>query len=396
LQNARTLPLIQYIVPFPVTNLCFSVWITYEPLYILHGTVYDVHMYGIDKQTIFFLGGGSVLAFVLLSLVFLGTRYGEDNELSRESKDYSSSSYVSLSEKEYTGGLHEKVPLFSAIKESDDNNTQYDVFETIKNNVVTLLPHINQDEVPEKEHSSIPATTDSSPDKTPERSPEEIEELVFDRLWPPTYRDSLYNVQLLMKNEGFIDEKDINPNPATDEEISVILRQLVAYAAERGFITEEQKEVYIYHITTTLKDDVTRERQSYEREFKSVSVMLGGQKFLISTENTHDLVRDILDAVAFVLIPQEARASWVTGGSSFGLGGDCYKDDAPFFTVPGFNSVIGCCNCGLNCTGFVCVSVPDCGPHSMGCTIPLGCLNLQCGAWPNAIWDPQTGICGCG
>jgi hypothetical protein len=60
---------------------------------------------------------------------------------------------------------------------------------------------------------------------------------------------------------------------------------------------------------------------------------------------------------------------------------DCYKDYNPFFFVRGFNAWAGCCNCCVG-AGKACVGA--------------GCLNGVCAGWPNAIWDPVTGICGCG
>ena len=62
------------------------------------------------------------------------------------------------------------------------------------------------------------------------------------------------------------------------------------------------------------------------------------------------------------------------------IGGDCYKD-SNITGPPGINLWAPCCNC--------------CIPTPSGC-VPIGCLNAICAFWPNAIWDPATGICGCG
>src|SRR3990167_6768586 len=69
----------------------------------------------------------------------------------------------------------------------------------------------------------------------------------------------------------------------------------------------------------------------------------------------------------------------------------CYREGAPNL-IRGSQRSAPCCNCGI--TGSRCRTfVNDCGNGGCRC-VNLGCLNRACPGLP-AIWDPQTGICGC-
>ena len=57
-------------------------------------------------------------------------------------------------------------------------------------------------------------------------------------------------------------------------------------------------------------------------------------------------------------------------------GADCYRSGG-IPLVPGPNLWAPCCDCDVD--GY-----------------PVGCLNLMCAEWPAAIYDPETGVCGCG
>src|SRR3989344_1118292 len=69
----------------------------------------------------------------------------------------------------------------------------------------------------------------------------------------------------------------------------------------------------------------------------------------------------------------------------------CYREGTPNL-IRGSQRSAPCCNCGI--TGSRCRSfVNDCGNGGCRC-VNLGCLNRACPGL-TAIWDPQTGICGC-
>lgn len=91
---------------------------------------------------------------------------------------------------------------------------------------------------------------------------------------------------------------------------------------------------------------------------------------------------------ALTLAIPRAEAFWYTIP-------DCYKDDNPFSMVPGYTNIALCCNCGYHCSDG-CAYFQDCGFQSIACNVPLGCLNLECKFYQNAIWSSLTGICGCG
>ena len=98
----------------------------------------------------------------------------------------------------------------------------------------------------------------------------------------------------------------------------------------------------------------------------------------------------MLDGIGYVIM--QAKPVYAGGNT----GKDCYKDDDPGNKKKGSNSKVFCCNCGLYCTPSGCVDVKDCGEKGKACNVQLGCLNRVCGGTPNAIWDKESGTCGCG
>lgn len=233
----------------------------------------------------------------------------------------------------------------------------------------------SQGERPQKE-SSVPMFQNAVSD-----------EEVFNRLWPEDYRQGLFIVVDVMKKDGFV-AQDIVVTFHKNQDIYDFLELMLRYAKVKGWIDEERYQSFHGGLINILPETVEQEAQAYRQTGMRHNSLPGNQRLLLSG-TSKDIVDTIIDGLGYVFfLAKPAEGAWITGG-------DCYKDDAPFYPVPGFNSLNFCCNCGLKCAK-VCVFVPDCGPHSVACDIPLGCLNLNCKAWPNAIWDPTTGICGCG
>lgn len=70
---------------------------------------------------------------------------------------------------------------------------------------------------------------------------------------------------------------------------------------------------------------------------------------------------------------------------------ECYREGTN--GSQGTNGWAMCCNCGEFCSEG-CEWFDDCGPQSASCNVYHGCLNSNCQGVA-AIWDQETGICGC-
>lgn len=248
---------------------------------------------------------------------------------------------------------------------------------------------------------------------------------IFNRIWPSSYLGYLKGLERLEIRDGVIqamdpgsiirfsaaprissefDEEDpimnwfIPPGErhaifTTDQDVYDSFLTTLEQAHANGWITGEEFERAVRSIREVLPPLIERERENLRRGVPSSFTLPRDQRFSHAT-SVRKLVRDLLDGIGYVLLLAEpAAAGWTTAP-------DCYKDDDPSNQSLGGNTPVFCCNCGIV---FVCgkggcfpVFVPDCGPQSAICDVPLGCLNLICQNTPNAIWDPQTFICGCG
>ena len=224
---------------------------------------------------------------------------------------------------------------------------------------------------------------------------------VFDRLWPPAYREGLKKVENLMVSEGYVADSERSPLN-TDAEVYKTLNRIFGFARSRGAVDENDVASLERGLNELLPEIVKRERAALEGGAVGVSdIVLPGAQRLIYKKESGSLIADILDGLKYVLaVPEVAMASndWTP---SWNTKPDCYKDLNPMYPVYGFNGWVYCCNCGWKYVGVSVVFVEDCGPFSAACDIPDGCLNLICAAYPNAVWDQftnplGTGICGCG
>lgn len=85
----------------------------------------------------------------------------------------------------------------------------------------------------------------------------------------------------------------------------------------------------------------------------------------------------------------------VPGGTLWMTTPLCFKHMGP--AGAGRVSKATSCNSGFATPpGSAPIPVADCGIGGVLCTIPTGCLNLNCKANNNAIFDPITKTCGCG
>lgn len=221
---------------------------------------------------------------------------------------------------------------------------------------------------------------------------------IFEKMWPKEYRTELKKIENIMVRDGFLKEQDRNML-SSDEEMFAFYRTMFAYARTKGWIDDKSFSNFLRSLESDYPTIIGNERNSLRTSGKLEAYMPGNQRFFAS-KPIDMLVQDIIDGLGYVLLlAKPVHAAWVRTG-------DCYKDDMPFFPVPGPNLKAVCCNCGIKyeMTGGTCEPKfkEDCGELNIecnaGCAPPtnLGCLNLACATWPNAIWDPVTGTCGCG
>ena len=226
------------------------------------------------------------------------------------------------------------------------------------------------------------------------------EEQIFDTLWPQSYRDALITLQDIMIRDGFMTELEKRSVITSDEQVYATLLTIADYALKQGWVESADFDQLRMGIQE-LERIIAGERANLRMSGKvSASVLLpGGQRINNTPQVKQDFFSMIIDGLKYSLTAQEANAQ-IPGVPGWHTTPDCYKDLAPN-PLPGVSLWAFCCNCGLLCTPLGCAFIPDCGPFSAFCNVPLGCLNLMCLAWPNAEWDAfwnplGTGICGCG
>ncbi|PIR69579.1 MAG: hypothetical protein COU47_02380 [Candidatus Niyogibacteria bacterium CG10_big_fil_rev_8_21_14_0_10_46_36] len=226
------------------------------------------------------------------------------------------------------------------------------------------------------------------------------DEEVFSFVWPTEYKEYLATLQDILIREGFLSESE-RSNFSTDQEIFSLLLHMVDYMESKQHISLFQAEQFRSTLQGELPLLIGQERSILERAFLEYEALENGSALFEKKETYASLMR-FIEYLRFMSSAQEAHAQTpggdifqgcglifdLTGGAATvagiagGLGvgeitGGCYKDFAPFNLVCGFNTFAPCCNCSAG-------------------GVPIGCLNGVCAAWPNAIWDEDTGICGCG
>jgi len=252
------------------------------------------------------------------------------------------------------------------------------------------------------------------------------EKQIFDIIWPPEYVTGLRGLENIeIRNGemvGFVPaasppaEQIVEPAESelpeinwyilpsersafkTDADVFKSLKNLLMIFHQNGWISDQEYPIFQKALNETLPHMIQEERKNLQSGLPQ-SRTLPGQQQIIVDGNPAVLSDDILKGLSYVLKAGEpTNAAWIRGA-------DCYKDDIPVYPVPGFSAPAFFCNAGLHVhcghSGCFLHFHRDCLPHSVGCHIPLGCLNLVCKVWPNAVWDAPwyplpTTMCGCG
>jgi hypothetical protein len=196
------------------------------------------------------------------------------------------------------------------------------------------------------------------------------DEEYFSLVYPESYVEYLNDLQDLLLEDGYITEDD-KTEFKTEKDSYAILIRFVDYMANKGYIDKKTRENLTHGFTVELPELNKQERPVVEKR------LLG-----ISWHRIIDEIAAFLALKAHAVIEVDIAAECYR----MGVGGPI-----------GFNSGAFCCNCGFSCNPSGCWFVPNCGPMGGVCNAGwhLGCLNAVCMGRP-AIWDPMTGICGCG
>lgn len=220
------------------------------------------------------------------------------------------------------------------------------------------------------------------------------EKEIFSRIWPEDYIKYLRDLEDLMRKDNYLaTEEEILLD--SDEAIFSFLGEVVNYARQNNWIKPEDAKNLEKGLRDVLPVILNQERDALRKDIIRKSIVPGDQNLFPGKNkenNAKNIIDSILNGLKYVIL--QAKPAFAQGWVALDV--ICYKDLNPLYLVPGFNLFSFCCNCGIRCVPTACVFIPNCGPFSIFCDIPLGCLNKVCVAWPNAIWDPLTGICGCG
>ena len=196
----------------------------------------------------------------------------------------------------------------------------------------------------------------------------------FGKAYPEMYRAILDSLQDFLVDKNFITsgQKIVFK---TEEDTYVLFLRIADYAFFKGYIQESMLDNYKKGIEELKKLNVG-DRVFVEKR------LLG--------KNIDDLLARAKNIILNLVGTEKAQAFvWVS------IGVECYKS-AGLGGPLGYNSWAECCNCGEFCSNAGCQYYQDCGYMGASCNVPMGCLNMICGWMSAAIWDPITGICGCG
>jgi len=192
----------------------------------------------------------------------------------------------------------------------------------------------------------------------------------FHFLYPDTFIASLMEAQNL-----FIKEYDPSYQPLleikTDVQVRLIEEKLVAALLSADMITKEEAERFIATIRFTLP-------QLQLKDLKTRKSSILNQSFMLFPSSPRPHLKglffaELMERLYSAFIPK-AQAK-VCGHCYYEP--ECYQVGVPM-SIPGYNVFKAFCHCN-------------------GCYYGQGCLDFCTSeGGMSAIWDPMTGICGCG
>ncbi|PIT92710.1 MAG: hypothetical protein COU08_00920 [Candidatus Harrisonbacteria bacterium CG10_big_fil_rev_8_21_14_0_10_42_17] len=221
------------------------------------------------------------------------------------------------------------------------------------------------------------------------------EEAIFETLWPSINREALAYMQDQFIQLGYLDSPVV-ASLDTEEEIFTFMNASLDIAIEQGFVSPDDEEQLRNGLNVSLRELHAKERLDYLRYgLPGVTPPLEPQSsdsepLLQSSRNT--LFPLLAEHLSDAFRVPTAHAVWIS--IPF-----CLKDLNPGNVTPppGPNLWSFCCNCGIVTRTTIPFFLQECGSFGSACDVPLGCLNLMCRSFPNALQDnPGTLICGCG
>lgn len=182
----------------------------------------------------------------------------------------------------------------------------------------------------------------------------------FSLAYPAEYHEYLDTLQDFLVRENYIQAGE-KIEIKTEEDSYQILTSFVEFMAGQGFLNKEEKDRFKKGINEELRELNAQERPLVEKQLLGFSWYKFMDQFL---------------AIFIDRIYAQPLCFRQGGGAGIGYNGGSF-----------------CCNCGYNIHHGTPYFVPYCA--GFVCDINLGCLNAVCPGGA-AIWDPMTGICGCG
>ncbi|MDO8555409.1 MAG: hypothetical protein Q7R75_02490 [bacterium] len=192
------------------------------------------------------------------------------------------------------------------------------------------------------------------------------DEAYFKAVYTGDYIAYLNKLQDLMFADGYIKESD-KIQIKDENDTFLLFNRFVGFLVLKKNITESEGELLKNGVNVTLRRLNAEERPLVEKQLLSSNVF-----------------KDLFANLMALISPAYAAQTKECYRGALSVKGE----------KPGFNGWASSCNAGYFCS-YGCTYFDDCGHNGASCNVQTGCLN---GACPNgaAIWDQQTGICGCG
>jgi hypothetical protein len=224
---------------------------------------------------------------------------------------------------------------------------------------------------PSAPSSSIPASTSSLEPSEAATITEIILSLTdeeFHSLYPDVFIASLMEAQNLFIKEYCPDYVPLS-KIETDSQVRFVEEKLVTVLLSADMITKEQADIYTNTIRFTLPKLQLQELQN--RKSLSLSKFVPANACFFQPSFKRGLFfAGLIEKLYSVFLP---KAQATPCGYCYSWP-ECFQVGVPN-PLPGANIWKPFCYCN-------------------GCYFGQGCLDF-CG-WQSAIWDPMTGICGCG
>lgn len=210
---------------------------------------------------------------------------------------------------------------------------------------------------------------------------QQLDEEVFRILNPKAFLDVIVELQDILVQNHYI--KDSERIAFTSEENNVhFFLQFIDYLYAEKVLTAEDyqrfKTVlpgYYLNLRRWEAENLrnTLKKKSAQKNAYQSPLSIIGTPYMLYLAQEIGLTK-IIKITSHVLNPRTYIETACAASCTPPPGPDCFQVGPP--APVGYNVFAPCCSC--------CVK-----------GVPIGCLNLYC-AGKSAIWDPMTGICGCG